>query len=145
MNIINHTGKGVVNVEENVLSEVPTAEETGIVRISDEVIGVIASLAASEIEGVAGMSAGLVGDISNKITGKKNNSKGVKVTMDNGLVVIDLHMSVEYGVKIPEMSMKVQNNVKSTVETMTGLNVALVNIYVQNVIFPKIDKDEEIE
>lgn len=145
MNIINHTGKGVVNVEENVLSEVPTAEETGIVKISDEVIGVIASLAASEIEGVAGMSAGLVGDISNKITGKKNNSKGVKVTMDNGLVVIDLHMSVEYGVKIPEMSMKVQNNVKSTVETMTGLNVALVNIYVQNVIFPKIDKDEEIE
>ena len=145
MNIINHTGKGVVNVEENILSEVPVQEETGIVRISDEVIGVIAGLAASEIEGVAGMSAGLVGDISNKITGKKNNSKGVKVTMDNGLAVIDLHMSVEYGVKIPEMSMKVQNNVKNTVETMTGLNVALVNIYVENVIFPKVDKDEEIE
>ncbi len=145
MNIINHTGKGVVNVEENILSEIPTVEETGIVRISDEVIGVIAGLAASEIEGVAGMSAGLVGDISNKITGKKSNSKGVKVTMDNGLVVIDLHMSVEYGVKIPEMSMKVQSNVKSTVETMTGLNVALVNIYVQNVIFPKVEKDEEIE
>ena len=132
-------------MEENILSEVPVQEETGIVRISDEVIGVIAGLAASEIEGVAGMSAGVVGDISNKITGKKNNSKGVKVTMDNGLAVIDLHMSVEYGIKIPDMSMKVQNNVKNTVETMTGLNVALVNIYVENVIFPKVDKDEEIE
>ncbi len=145
MNIINHTGKGVVKVEENILSEVPVEEETGIVRISDEVIGVIAGLAASEIEGVAGMSAGLVGDISNKITGKKSNSKGVKVTMDNGLVVIDLHMAVEYGMKIPEMSMKVQENVKNTVETMTGLNVALVNVFVESVIFPKVDKDEEIE
>ncbi|MEG0132659.1 MAG: Asp23/Gls24 family envelope stress response protein [Clostridium sp.] len=132
-------------MEENILSEVPTAEEAGIVRISDEVIGVIAGLAATEIEGVAGMSAGLVEDISKKFTGKKAGSKGVKVTMDNGSAVIDLHMAVEYGIKIPEMSMKVQNNVKSTVETMTGLNVALVNIYVQNVIFPKVDKDEEIE
>lgn len=145
MNIINHTGKGVVKVEENILSEVPVQEETGIVRISDEVIGVIAGLAASEVEGVAGMSAGLVGDISNKITGKKSNSKGVKVTMDNGLVVVDLHMAVAYGMKIPEMSMQVQENVKNTVETMTGLNVALVNVYVENVIFPKADKDEEIE
>lgn len=132
-------------MEENILSEVPTEEEAGIVRISDEVIGVIASLAASEIEGVAGMSAGLVEDISNKITGKKNASKGVKVTMDNGSAVIDLHMSVEYGIKIPDMALKVQKNVKNTVETMTGLNVSLVNIHVQNIIFPKMNKEEEIE
>ncbi|MFR1708130.1 MAG: Asp23/Gls24 family envelope stress response protein [Clostridium sp.] len=132
-------------MEENILSEVPTEEETGIVRISDEVIGVIASLAASEIEGVAGMSAGLVEDISKKITGKKNVSKGVKVTMDNGSAVIDLHMSVEYGIKIPDMALKVQKNVKNTVETMTGLNVSLVNIHVQNIIFPKMNKEEEIE
>ena len=124
-------------MEENILSEVPTEEEVGIVRISDEVIGVIASLAASEIEGVAGMSAGLVEDISKKITGKKNVSKGVKVTMDNGSAVIDLHMAVEYGIKIPDMSLKVQKNVKNTVETMTGLTVSLVNIHVQSIIFPK--------
>jgi uncharacterized alkaline shock family protein YloU len=132
-------------MEENILSEVPTEEEVGIVRISDEVIGVIASLAASEIEGVAGMSAGLVEDISKKLTGKKNVSKGVKVTMDNDSAVIDLHMSVEYGIKIPDMSLKVQKNVKNTVETMTGLKVSLVNINVQNIIFPKINKEEEIE
>ncbi|MEG1256345.1 Asp23/Gls24 family envelope stress response protein [Clostridium sp.] len=132
-------------MEENILSEVPTEEDAGIVRISDEVIGVIAGVAASEIEGVAGMSAGLVEDISKKFTGKKSGSKGVKVTMDNGSAVIDLHMSVQYGIRIPEMSIKVQNNVKNTVETMTGLNVALVNIYIQNVIFPKVDKEEEIE
>ena len=132
-------------MEENILSEVPTEEEVGIVRISDEVIGVIASLAASEIEGVAGMSAGLVEDISKKLTGKKNVSKGVKVTMDNDSAVIDLHMSVEYGIKIPDMSLKVQKNVKNTVETMTGLKVSLVNINVQNIIFPKMNKEEEIE
>ncbi|HAK43289.1 MAG TPA: Asp23/Gls24 family envelope stress response protein [Clostridium sp.] len=132
-------------MEENILSEVPIEEEVGIVRISDEVIGVIASLAASEIEGVAGMSAGLVEDISKKITGKKNVSKGVKVTMDNGSAVIDLHMAVEYGIKIPDMSLKVQKNVKNTVETMTGLNVSLVNIHVQSIIFPKMNKEEEIE
>lgn len=132
-------------MEENILSEVPIEEEVGIVRISDEVIGVIASLAASEIEGVAGMSAGLVEDISKKITGKKNASKGVKVTMDNGSAVIDLHMAVEYGIKIPDMSLKVQKNVKNTVETMTGLNVSLVNIHVQSIIFPKMNKEEEIE
>ncbi len=132
-------------MEENILSELPIEEEVGIVRISDEVIGVIASLAASEIEGVAGMSAGLVEDISKKITGKKNVSKGVKVTMDNGSAVIDLHMAVEYGIKIPDMSLKVQKNVKNTVETMTGLNVSLVNIHVQSIIFPKMNKEEEIE
>ena len=132
-------------MEENILNEVPIEEEVGIVRISDEVIGVIASLAASEIEGVAGMSAGLVEDISKKITGKKNVSKGVKVTMDNGSAVIDLHMAVEYGIKIPDMSLKVQKNVKNTVETMTGLNVSLVNIHIQSIIFPKMNKEEEIE
>ena len=132
-------------MEENILNEVPTEEEVGIVRISDEVIGVIASLAASEIEGVAGMSAGLVEDISKKLTGKKNVSKGVKVTMDNDSAVIDLHMAVEYGIKIPDMSLKVQKNVKNTVETMTGLNVSLVNIHVQSIIFPKMNKEEEIE
>lgn len=132
-------------MEENILNEVPTEEEVGVVRISDEVIGVIASLAASEIEGVAGMSAGLVEDISKKLTGKKNISKGVKVTMDNDSAVIDLHMSVEYGIKIPDMCLKVQKNVKNTVETMTGLNVSLVNINVQNIIFPKMNKEEEIE
>ena len=132
-------------MEENILNEIPTEEEVGIVRISDEVIGVIAILAASEIEGVAGMSAGLVEDISKKITGKKNVSKGVKVTMDNGSAVIDLHMAVEYGIKIPDMSLKVQKNVKNTVETMTGLNVSLVNIHVQSIIFPKMNKEEEIE
>lgn len=132
-------------MEEDILSEVSNEEESGIVRISDEVVGVIAGVAASEIEGVAGMSAGLVGEISKKITGKKNNSKGVNVTMDNGSAVIDLHMAVEYGIKIPDISIKVQNNVKNAVETMTGLNVASVNIYIQNIIFPKVDKEEEIE
>ncbi len=120
-------------------------QEIGIVKISDEVISVIAGLAASEIEGVAGMSATFVGEISQILTGKRNISKGVKVSVEEDSAVIDLYTVVEYGVKIPEIASKVQNNVKNTVETMTGLNVSSVNVYVQNVIFPKPETQEEIE
>lgn len=120
-------------------------QEIGVVKISDEVISVIAGLAASEIEGVAGMSATFVGEISQILSGKKNISKGVKVSVEDGCAVIDLYTVVEYGVKIPEVASKVQSNVKSTVETMTGLAVSSVNVYVQNVIFPKIETQEEIE
>ncbi|MFD3157391.1 Asp23/Gls24 family envelope stress response protein [Haloimpatiens sp. FM7330] len=109
----------------------------GIVKISDEVVSIIAGLAASEIEGIAGISAGLVGEITQILSGKKNLSKGVKVTVAEESATIDLFIVVEYGVSIPEVCDKVQRNVIKSVETMTGLKVSAVNIYVQNVIFPK--------
>lgn len=120
--------------------------EVGIVKISDEVVEVIAGLAAAEIKGVMGMSASLVGGISQMLSGKKNLSKGVKVNLGEDNASIDLYLVVQYGIKIPEVADSVQKNVKKAVESMTGLNVSGVNVYVQNVILPKeeeVIKEEE--
>ncbi|RXI46015.1 Asp23/Gls24 family envelope stress response protein [Clostridium tetani] len=115
--------------------------DMGIVKISDEVIGVIAGLATTEIEGIAGMSAGPVEGITQILTGKKNLSKGVKVTVGENSATIDLYLVVEYGINIPEVALGVQENVKKAVESMTGLNVSDINIHVQNVIIPKLEQD----
>jgi len=126
-------------MEENLREEI----EMGIVKISDEVVGVIAGLATTEIKGVVGMSANLVGGITQILTGKKNLSKGVKVNVGESSATIELYIVVEYGVKIPEVSKLVQENVKKTVETMTGLVVSAVNIHVQNVVIPRIEENIE--
>ncbi|MBA4508872.1 Asp23/Gls24 family envelope stress response protein [Clostridium sporogenes] len=126
-------------MEENIKNEI----DMGIVKISDEVVGVIAGLAATEIKGIVGMSSGVVGGITQILKGKKNISKGVKVNVGEESATIDLYVVVEYGVKIPEVAQKVQEDVKRSVETMTGLTVSSVNIHVQNVMIPKMDKELE--
>lgn len=126
-------------MEENMKNEM----DMGIVKISDEVVGVIAGLAATDIKGIVGMSSGVVGGITQILKGKKNISKGVKVSVGEESASIDLYVVVEYGVKIPEVAQKVQEDVKRSVETMTGLTVSSVNIHVQNVMIPKMDKELE--
>lgn len=116
-------------------------EDRGIVKISDEVVEVIAGIAAAEIKGVVGMSANLVNGISQILSGKKNLAKGVKVNVGEDSASIDLYIVVEYGIRIPELAAEIQANVKKAVESMTGLNVSGVNVYVQNV---SIKKDEAI-
>jgi uncharacterized alkaline shock family protein YloU len=111
--------------------------EMGIVKISDEVVEVIAGLAASEIDGLEGMSTTLVGGITQILSGKKNSSKGIKVNVEEDKATIDLYVVVKYGVKIPEIAKKVQENVKKSVESMTGLNVAGINLYIQSIVLPK--------
>ena len=106
------------------------------VRISDDVVGVIAGIAAGEVDGVVGMSGGLVGGIS-EMLGKRNLSKGVRVEVGERQAAVDLHIVVEYGTRIPEVAQKVQENVKRAVESMTGLEVVEVNIHVQGVAFPQ--------
>lgn len=122
--------------------------EVGIIKISDEVVGVIADLAASEIKGVVGMSSGIAQGITQILSGKKNLTKGVKINIEEESASIDLYLVIEYGVKIPEVASKVQENVKRTVESLTGLNVSAVNVFVQNVALPKPKetvKEEETE
>lgn len=116
--------------------------EKGIVKISDEVVGVIAGLAAAEVKGIVAMSSGIVGGFTEILSGKKNFSKGVRVNLAEDNSSIDLFVVVEYGIKIHEVARKVQLNVKKAVESMTGLEVKEVNIFVQNVELPK--KEEEI-
>ncbi len=115
--------------------------EHGTVKISDDVIAIIAGVAATEVDGVAGMSGGITGGIT-EMLGMKNLSKGVKVEAGEKEAVIDLYIIVEYGSKIAELGKNVQENVKHTVETMTGLNVVEVNVNIQGVNIPKERKIE---
>lgn len=116
---------------------------TGNVRIADEVVAIIAGMAATEIAGVAGMSGGLVGGIA-EILGKKNLAKGVKVEVGEREAAVDLYMIMEFGARIPDVALEVQENVKQAIESMTGLEVVEVNVHVQGVEFPKESREEEI-
>jgi uncharacterized alkaline shock family protein YloU len=117
--------------------------DVGSIRIADEVVGIIAGLAATEVDGVAGMSAGLVGGIA-EMLGKKNLAKGVKVEVGEREAAVDLYIIVEFGVRIPDVALKVQENVKKAIESMTGLEVVEVNIHIQGVGFSPEGKDEDI-
>lgn len=115
----------------------------GIIRIADEVVSIIAGLAATEVNGIAGMSGGIAGGIA-EILGKKNFAKGVKVEVGEKEAAVDLYIIVEYGVRIPDVALSVQENVKRAIENMTGLNVVEINVHVQGVGFPEDVKEEEV-
>lgn len=121
---------------ENSLVEITNATEMGDIKISEEVVAIIASIAAMEVDGVAGMSGGIAGGIA-EILGRKNLSKGVKVEVGEKEAAIDVYVIIEYGSRIPEVSWNVQEKVKKQVESMTGLNVIEVNIHIQGINFEK--------
>ena len=116
--------------------------EYGSIKIANEVVAIIAGLAATEVEGVAGMSGGITGGIT-EMLGMKNLSKGVKVEVGEKETAIDIFIIVEYGSRISDVAQTVQENVKTAVETMTGLNVVEVNVNVQGVNIPKEKNVEE--
>lgn len=104
----------------------------GEVQIADEVVAIIAGLAATEVEGVQSMA----GNITNELVGKlgmKNLSRGVKVDVTEEHVSVDLSLNIRYGYQIPQVSERVQDKVKAAIESMTGLTVLDVNIRVAGV------------
>ena len=108
----------------------------GTVQIADEVVAIIAGLAATEVDGVASMA----GNITNELVGKlgmKNLSRGVKVEVLEGVVSVRLALNIRYGYNIPETSQKVQEKVKSAIENMTGLTVSDVNVRIASVEIEK--------
>ena len=107
-------------------------EDVGQVQIADEVIAVIAGLAATEVEGVSKMSGNITNEIVSKL-GMKNLSKGVKVTIDGEQVSVVLNLVLNYGVRIPKTSQEVQEKVKAAIENMTGLTVSEVNIRIAGI------------
>ena len=118
----------------------------GIVKISDEVVSIIAGIAAEEIQGILESQHGVTKNISQILKGKKNTTgKSVKVVLEEDKATIELNVAVEYGVKIPEVIGTVQENVKKTVEAMTGLKVETINVNVQNIYVPKKEQEKEIE
>ena len=104
----------------------------GQVQIADEVVAVIAGLAATETDGVAKMSGNITNEIVSKL-GMKKLSKGVKVTFSGSQVDVTLNLVLNYGVSIPKTSQEVQDKVKSAIETMTGLTVSEVNIRIAGI------------
>ena len=125
----------------------PTAEEKtmphelGSIRIADEVISVIAGLAATEVEGVASMSGTIAGGIAEAL-GMRSLSKGIKVEAGLEETSIDIFIIVRYGARIPDVAWEIQENVKKAVENMTGLRVLQVNVHVQGVSFPQKDEPD---
>lgn len=128
----------IVGVSESTGTNVEIASN---LTISEEVIGIIAGLAAAEVEGVSGMTLGFVDGINQMLGNNKKYTKGVKIELDGNNVTIDLYVIVKYGVKIPDVAFSIQNSVKNSVESMTGLNVKAVNINVQGVTFDKEKKN----
>lgn len=117
-------------------------ENIGIVKISDEVVSVIAGIAAQEVDGILDGQMSVTNNLTNIFKGKKNTAKASKVTLEEDRAIIDMNVSVEYGRKIMELVSQVQDNVKKTVEAMTGLYVEAVNINVQNIYLPKKEESE---
>lgn len=107
-------------------------ESIGTVQIADEVVSMIASLAASEVDGVSSLSGKLTNELISKVSGK-SLTKGVKVQVTGSNVKVDLSLSLNYGYNIPGTCAKVQEKVKNAIENMTGLTVTDVNIRIVNV------------
>lgn len=107
-------------------------DNKGVVQIADDVVAMIAGLAATEVKGVAAMAGNITNEVMHK-TGKKNLSKGVKVSVNGKRVKISLAIMMEFGFNIPGTCSKVQDRVKSAVENMTGLEVTDVDIRIASV------------
>ena len=104
----------------------------GEVQVADEVVAIIAGLAATEVEGVASMAGNVTNELISKL-GMKTLSKGVKVVVESGVVSVELALNLKFGYNIPNTSAAVQEKVKSAIESMTGLSVADVNIRIAGV------------
>lgn len=122
--------------EEKNVYTIKNEENLGEVKIADEVVSSIASLAALEVDGVASMAGNATRELVSKL-GMKSLSKGVKVDVLEGIVTVSLVLNLKYGYSIKDTTGKVQEKVKSAIENMTGLEVADVNIRIAGVIVPE--------
>ena len=139
----NETKENIQNENKKAETENSENTENGI-EISNDVIAVIAGVAVSEVQGVASMSGGFAGGITEVLSGKKNMAKGIKVDKTENTAKIDVNIIVEYGSRIPDVAFEIQNRVKKSVESMTGFKVEEVNVHVQGVD-TNISKSENTE
>ncbi len=125
-----------MTAEEQTKVDAVIEQEQDIVRISPDVIAIVAGLAAGEVKGIAGMSGGIVGGIAEKL-GRKDLSKGIKIHLEGEVVKIDINVIVDLGVQIVEVAKQLKLEVRETVEKITGLQVASINIHVLGLNIPK--------
>jgi uncharacterized alkaline shock family protein YloU len=116
-------------------------EDMGSIQVDDEVLSIVAGLAASEVPGVYGMSGGIRGGI-NDMLGKQNFSKGIKVYTEGKTVRVEVHMIITYGYNIPDVAIKLQEKVKEAVESMAGYEVTAVDVHVEGVRKDKLNNLE---
>ena len=114
---------------------VSRSDGLGNIHISEEVLAAITAAAALDVEGVSGLAANLGSDIA-ELLGKKNLAKGVHVRMEDDKVEVELSVLMGYGHTIPEIGRAIQDGVKSAIESMTGLEVSVVNVSVAGITFP---------
>ncbi|MCF2682852.1 Asp23/Gls24 family envelope stress response protein [Faecalicatena contorta] len=122
--------------EEKNTYTIKTDDNLGEVKIADEVVAIIAGLAAMEVDGVSSMAGNATRELISKL-GMKTLSKGVKVDVLEGIVTVSLALNLKYGYNIMDITAKVQDKVKSAIENMTGLEVADVNIRIAGVDIPE--------
>ena len=115
------------------------SDSTGTITYANEVIAIIAGVAANEVEGVAGMCSG--GGISDVFGRNKNITKGVKVELGTEETSVDVYLIIEYGTPIQTAAANVQESVRKAIETMTGVHVVRVDVHVQGVSFEKEQKE----
>lgn len=130
--------------KELIINEVEEENNESGVEISDEVVAVIAGVAVSDVQGVAGMAKGFAGGLTEALSGKKNLAKGIKVEVAGKETKIDVNIIVEYGSRIPDVAFEIQSRIKKSVKEMTGLEVVAVNVHVQGVQTPQ-EKNIKIE
>lgn len=130
------TGGLIMSKEERNTYKIESDENLGEVQIADEVVAIIAGLAAMEVEGVSSMAGNATRELIAKL-GMKSLSKGVKVDVLEGIVTVSLALNLKYGSSIKDTTLKVQEKVKAAIENMTGLTVADVNIRVAGVDMPE--------
>ena len=119
-------------MEENRKSLKIKEDQMGVIRVADEVVSIIAGLAATEVEGVASMAGNITNEIVAK-TGVKYLAKGIRVEVMDGIVTVDVNLNIKYGYAIPEVSGNVQERVRTAIETMTGLEVGTINVRIASV------------
>lgn len=122
-------------MKDNKKNTTETTAVTGSVKIADEVVGMIASLAAMEVEGVHGMAGNVPAELMDRV-GVKTSGRGVKVEVSSKKVGVDIAIVMEYGYNIPNTCQKVQDKVKSAIENMTGLKVTDVNVRISGISVP---------
>lgn len=130
-------------MEENTSFEMEEyANQLGKVEISPEVIEVISSIATTEIDGVASMHTNFASGVVERIS-RKSYGKGIKVDLTDEGIVIEVALNVKYGVSIPDVCKKVQDNIIQTLRTMTALEVMAINIHVIGVLFEQPENQAE--
>ena len=116
--------------------------ENGAIKISEDVVQTIAAMAINEVEGINLPSTFAEGFVEKLV--KKNFSKGIKIEMNEKEVSLEVHVNVDYGVKIQPLAAELQDAVKRNIETMTDLTVTMVDIYIEGINFTKEPKKSEV-